>query len=269
MSSEHESEPESTSESGDDRRRGESSGKQRGRTSDSSSADATDTSPGQTSEVSSSDVSSSETSDVSQRDTSDVSSGETTTTNGSSVDGPGGDTTDTGTGRQSVDGPGDDIDYPVTAVPTVRPTLVWLAVVLLGGGILTALVVGNPGVFGGSDQANVVGNAVLLLTAIGVVRFLIRVYVLRQTEYVVDERSLIRRYTLLLRTWRREVPLSMVRSHQLEQGRIQKLLGYGTIAVNQGLGDLRFENVREPTELNEVIAEQVSQAAGRGHGSSS
>jgi hypothetical protein len=157
----------------------------------------------------------------------------------------------------------------VTAVPTVRPTLVWLAVVLLGGGILTALVVGNPEVFGGSDQANVVGNAVLLLTAIGVVRFLIRVYVLRQTEYVVDERSLIRRYTLLLRTWRREVPLSMVRSHQLEQGRIQKLLGYGTIAVNQGLGDLRFENVREPTELNEVIAEQVSQAAGRGHGSSS
>lgn len=156
-------------------------------------------------------------------------------------------------------------EYPVTATPTVRPTLVWLAVVGLGGGALTGLVVSNPGFFGGPTQANVVGNAILLLTGIGVVRFLIRVYVLRRTEYVVDERSLIRRYSLLLRTWRREVPLTMVRSHQLEQGRIQKLLGYGTISVNQGLGDIRFENVRDPTEVNEVIAEQVSQAAGRGH----
>lgn len=158
-------------------------------------------------------------------------------------------------------------EYPVTATPTVRPTLVWLAIVGLGGGALTGLIVSNPDLFGGTTQANVVGNAVLLLTGIGVLRFLIRVYVLRRTEYVVDERSLIRRYSLLLRTWRREVPLTMVRSHQLEQGRIQKLLGYGTISVNQGLGDIRFENVREPTEVNEVIAEQVSQAAGRGHDS--
>lgn len=156
-------------------------------------------------------------------------------------------------------------DYPVTATPTVKPTLVWLGIVALGGGALTALAVGNPGLFGGTQQANVIGNALLLLTGIGVLRFLIRVYVLRRTEYVVDERSLVRRYSLLLRTWRREVPLTMVRSHQLEQGRIQKLLGYGTISVNQGLGDMRFENVREPTELNDVIAEQVSHAAGRGH----
>ena len=156
-------------------------------------------------------------------------------------------------------------EYPVTATPTVRPTLVWLAIVGLGGGALTGLVVSNPGFFGGTTQANVVGNAILLLTGIGLVRFLIRVYVLQRTEYVVDERSLIRRYSLLLRTWRREVPLTMVRSHQLEQGRIQKLLGYGTISVNQGLGDIRFENVRDPTAVNEVIAEQVSQAAGRGH----
>ncbi|MFB6176523.1 MAG: PH domain-containing protein [Halobaculum sp.] len=157
--------------------------------------------------------------------------------------------------------------YPVTAKPTVRPTLVWLAIVIVAGGGVAAAVVGNPDVFGGADQANVVANAVLLLTALGVIRFLIRIYVLRRTEYVVDERSLIRRYSLLLRTWRREVPLSMVRSHQLKQGRIQKLLGYGTISVNQGLGDLRFENVKDPIDVNDVIAEQVSQAAGRGHSS--
>lgn len=158
-------------------------------------------------------------------------------------------------------------DYPVTAKPTVRPTLVWLAIVIVAGGGVAAAVIGNPDAFGGSDQANVVANAVLLLTALGVARFLIQIYVLRRTEYVIDERSLIRRYSLLLRTWRREVPLSMVRSHQLKQGRIQKLLGYGTISINKGLGDLRFENVKNPTDVNDVIAEQVSQAAGRGHSS--
>jgi uncharacterized membrane protein YdbT with pleckstrin-like domain len=159
-------------------------------------------------------------------------------------------------------------NYPVTAKPTVRPTLVWLAIVVVLGGIVAAGVIGNPDVFGGTEQANVVANAVLLLTLLGVLRFVIRIYVLRRTEYIIDERSLIRRYSLLLRTWRREVPLSMVRSHQLKQGRIEKLLGYGTISVNQGLGDLRFENVKDPIDVNDVIAEQVSQAAGRGHSSS-
>ena len=176
--------------------------------------------------------------------------------------------TDSETDSSPTDATTDDREYPVTAVPTVRPTLVWLVIVGLGGGALTGLVVSSPELFGGPTQANVVGNAVLLLTGIGVVRFLIRVYVLRRTEYVVDERSLIRRYSLLLRTWRREVPLTMVRSHQLEQGRIQKLLGYGTISVNEGLGDIRFENVRDPDDLNEVIAEQVSRAAGRGNADS-
>ncbi|MEZ3145106.1 PH domain-containing protein [Halobaculum sp. MBLA0143] len=183
---------------------------------------------------------------------------------------PHSETTESSTDSETDSSPADDAttggrEYPITAVPTVRPTLVWLVIVGLGGGALTGLVVSNPGLFGGATQANVVGNAVLLLTGIGVARFLIRVYVLRRTEYVVDERSLVRQYSLLLRTWRREVPLTMVRSHQLEQGRIQKLLGYGTISVNDGLGDIRFENVRDPRDLNEVIAEQVSRAAGRGH----
>lgn len=165
--------------------------------------------------------------------------------------------------------PGGSDRYPVTVRPTIAPTLIYLGLVVVLGGAATAYVVTNPDLVGGSEEANVVGNVLLALTVIGVLRYLLRVYVLRRTEYVVDERSLVRRYELLLRTWRREVPLTMVRSHQLRQGRIEKLLGYGTISVNNGLGDLSFVNVPDPQDVNEMVAEQVSQAAGRGHGSSS
>ncbi|USZ69516.1 PH domain-containing protein [Halorussus salilacus] len=151
------------------------------------------------------------------------------------------------------------VSTPIRTHPTIRPTLIWLGVVaVLGGGVIAAIWT-NTDLVGGPDVANVVIQAVGLLTLLGVLRFMTRVYVLRQTKYVVDEDTISRQYELFFRTWRRTVPVSKVRSHELRQSRVQKLLGYGTISLNQGLGAIELENVTSPHSLYDDVSTLVEQ----------
>lgn len=143
--------------------------------------------------------------------------------------------------------------------PTVRPTLVWLALVVLVGAGATGLLTARPGVVGGEEVADPVVRAVLLLTVAGVVRFLVRAYVLRRTTYVLDGDEVTRRYRLLLRVHERTVPLGMVRSHELNQSRVENLLGYGSITLNQGLGDIELENVPDPERVHERVTALVGE----------
>jgi len=149
------------------------------------------------------------------------------------------------------------VETPIRTHPTLRPTLVWLGIVTVVGVGLIAAIGAAPGVLGGAGTATVVMRAVALLTGLGVVRFLVRLYVLRQTEYVVDGDTVTRQYELFFRTWQRTVPLSKVRSHELRQSRVQKLLGYGTISLNQGLGAIELENVSGPHALYDDLSTLV------------
>ncbi|WP_135829468.1 PH domain-containing protein [Halorussus halobius] len=149
------------------------------------------------------------------------------------------------------------VETPIRTHPTLRPTAIWLGfVTVLGVGLITAIQ-SAPGLLGGAGAATVAMRAVALLTGLGVVRFLVRLYVLRQTEYVVDEDTITRQYELFFRTWQRTVPLSKVRSHELRQSRVQKLLGYGTISMNQGLGAIELENVSGPHSLYDAVSTLV------------
>lgn len=144
-----------------------------------------------------------------------------------------------------------------TIHPTLRPTLLWLGLTLAVGLGAVAYVSGNPTRFGGPETARIARDVLVLLTAILTVRFLVRAYVLRRTTYHVTPSAVTREYALLLRSTEREVPFSMVRSHELTQSRVERLLGYGTVSLNQGLGGIELENVPSPRAVHETVRTMV------------
>lgn len=141
----------------------------------------------------------------------------------------------------------------IKTTPTLRPTLVWLGLVVSVGLVSVLYLTLRRETFANPETANILIQAIAILTLIGVVRFLVRLYILKRTRYVVDPDTVTRKYDLLFRSRRREVPFSMVRSHELRQSRIQKLLGYGTIVLNEGLGPIELENVPEPRQFYRAI----------------
>ncbi|MFB6106230.1 MAG: PH domain-containing protein [Halobacteriaceae archaeon] len=159
----------------------------------------------------------------------------------------------------------DDLEraLPLETRPTLRPTAIKLGLVAVVGLVLVLVVVSAPSKFGGPSFANLLANAVLLVTAIAVVRYVVHVWVLKRTRYHVTADTIVREYDLLFRSWRREVPVEMIRSHELTQGRVQRLLGYGTIHVNQGLGEIRLEHVEQPHERHDVVTRIRRAAASR------
>lgn len=141
--------------------------------------------------------------------------------------------------------------------PTLRPTLVWLGLVIVAGLVSILYLYLRRDAFSNPQTANILTQVIAILAVIGIIRFLIRIYVLKRTRYIVDSDSVTRKYDLLFRSRRKEVPFSMVRSHELRQSRIQKLLGYGTIVLNEGLGPIEFENVPDPHGLYQAIQSEV------------
>lgn len=146
-----------------------------------------------------------------------------------------------------------DVSFPIQTNPTIRPVLVWMVITVALAAAVIGYISGNVEAVGGQEIANVLVQVVGAIAVLVLVRLAIKVFVLTRTEYLVDESRIRRQYSLLLRTWEREVPAEMIRSRELRQSRIQKLLGYGTIEINRGLGDIRLENVANPHEIADAL----------------
>lgn len=165
--------------------------------------------------------------------------------------------------------PAGDINDPSTEVlvetkPTVRPTLVWMGVTVALALAIAGFVATNQSAFGGPETTQVLQQVVAIVALLSLTRLTIKVFVLIRTTYRVTSDGVVRKYTLLLRTQERQVPSGMVRSSELRQSRVQKVLGYGTIKVNRGLGEITLENVASPDEVREAlttIADQPSQSS--------
>lgn len=157
----------------------------------------------------------------------------------------------------------DSADRPTERVqhrtrPTIRPQLVWIAVtVLVGGGIAGALfanVLGLP-----DRQLSVIAGAAVGFVVVAVIgRLLVQIYVLRRTTYTVTASTVRYEFSLWFRTRSREVPRSEVRAYQLEQDRVQRLFGVGTVTVltggtNASLGYIEFSNVLDPDDVRDAI----------------
>lgn len=151
----------------------------------------------------------------------------------------------------------------VEETPSIKPVLVWLGLTITVGLGLVGIILWKPDIFGDVKIAEIAGNIVILLTGIGVLRLLVKLYILTRTRYVVTTAGVRREYTLLYRTWSRELPLSMIRGHELTRSRIQTLFGVGTVeflsgSVSGSMGHLRFESLPNPNELRSKVQQQVS-----------
>jgi hypothetical protein len=137
--------------------------------------------------------------------------------------------------------------------PTTKPTLIQLGIVLLGSiGVFAYLQV-NPEAIGSPDLTTTASLLVLLLGAILTLRYLVRTIILVRTTYTVTTDRIEQQYELLFRTHAKGIRFEKVRSHEMNQNRIQSLLGYGSISVNRGLGPLNIEDVENPDDVYETV----------------
>lgn len=146
--------------------------------------------------------------------------------------------------------------------PTVRPTLIWLTVAALVGGSSVGYFMSAPTTLGNPENTEIAANIILLLTIGVVVRLGVRLYVLTRTRYVVTTDAVRREYALFYKTFSRELPLSMMRSHELRRSRVETLLGIGSVAfltgaVTQSPTHIEFEHISNPHEARERVREQL------------
>lgn len=145
-----------------------------------------------------------------------------------------------------------------STTPTIQPTILKIvALSAVGLGALGVLTV-SPGLVVGPELASVARVGVGILLILGLVRYFIHIVVLRRTTYTVHSRGIRRDFQLLFRTKSREVPYEKIRSHEYNQSRTQALLGYGSIALNQGLGALVLTDVPNPEDMYEEIRTMVA-----------
>jgi len=137
--------------------------------------------------------------------------------------------------------------------PTTKPTLIQLGIVLLGSIGVFAYLQLNPEAIGSTDLTTTASLLVLLLGVLLTVRYLARTIILVRTTYTVTATRIEQRYELLFRTHSKGIRFEKVRSHELNQNRLQSLLGYGTISLNRGLGPLNIEDVENPEDVYRTV----------------
>lgn len=147
--------------------------------------------------------------------------------------------------------------------PTTRPLLVKLGLVFLAFLAITLTFVTNPELLGSRDLTQLAIWIVALVAFVVILRILYRVVILTQTTYTVRDDAVRREFQLLYRHSSRELPFDHLWGHELTQGRIQAMLGYGTVAFltggnHRGLGFVEFEHVEQPRELRTHIREALA-----------
>ncbi|MFB6309291.1 MAG: PH domain-containing protein [Haloarculaceae archaeon] len=148
----------------------------------------------------------------------------------------------------------------MTTQPTIRPTLIRTVILVVVVIALFVVLQTNPTLLGDEQITNTTALVVAVLGVIATIRFAIRIFVLRRIRYEITKDRVQRRFSLFFKTQSRGVPFDRVRSHELTQNRVQKLMGFGTIALNQGLGGLKLENVQNPHEVYRAISKLSDRA---------
>lgn len=154
-----------------------------------------------------------------------------------------------------------ETDAPVTertAHPTIRPTLILFGLTVVVSALLMVTITTNPDLVGDENLAEIAIWIVAFVTLLVILRLLVKIFVLRRTRYKISPTELQREYTLFYRRHAREIPMHRLRGLELDQGRIQTLLGYGDVrfltgGTNQSLGFLTFENLDNPDEIRDEI----------------
>ena len=149
---------------------------------------------------------------------------------------------------------GDEYEF----TPVVKVLIIQLGLLIGAGVVVLGYIAINPGRFGDPQIGQLLFTVIGFLLAIALLRILIRIFILRRTRYVVTPRKLHREYELLAKRRTREIPLEQLRGMEFEQGRLQSILGFGTLTfltagTNQSLGFLQFEHINSPAEIRDKI----------------
>lgn len=147
--------------------------------------------------------------------------------------------------------------------PSFRPAVVKLSLAVVAGASVIIYLLTYPRVLG-SQQNTEIGTYVLVLVVLLLlVRYAVRIYLLKRYRYTVTEEGVRWEYSLFYKTRSRELPFTKIRGHEFRQDRIQSLFGFGTVSIlsggtNHSLGFIRFENVADPGEIQSTIRDQIN-----------
>ncbi|WIV66127.1 PH domain-containing protein [Natrialbaceae archaeon AArc-T1-2] len=160
--------------------------------------------------------------------------------------------------------PGGQIRYRTR--PTIKPSLAWIGLTLVIGGALAAALFQNLLGLEDPELSSILGWIVVFVVVIVVARFLVRIYILTRTQYLITNDTIRYEFTLWFRRRSRDVPFTQVRGHELDQNRIQRAFGVGTVAVltggtNASLGYVEFHNVPHPGRVRSIIRERTRKFA--------
>lgn len=147
--------------------------------------------------------------------------------------------------------------------PSLKPTGIKLGVLLVVGLVAEGVILSNPRLLGDPGLTEIAGYVVGILLVAVLGRYAVRLYLLKRLRYTITDESLRWEYSLLYRTRSRELPFEKLRGHEFSQGRIQSILGYGTIefltgGTNHSLGFLSFEHVVDPDHVREIVRARLN-----------
>ncbi|MXV63680.1 PH domain-containing protein [Natronorubrum sp. JWXQ-INN-674] len=144
------------------------------------------------------------------------------------------------------------------AMPAIRPVLIVLGSVLGAGLVGIGVIASSPTLFGGPEIAEILVSAIAILVAVIGLRLASKAMVLSRTQYAIYDDTFRREYELFYRSQSREIPVEKLRGHEYSQGRIQSLLGIGSVRLltagtNRSLGFIEFEHLDDPERVREEI----------------
>jgi uncharacterized membrane protein YdbT with pleckstrin-like domain len=152
----------------------------------------------------------------------------------------------------------DDAETEVVVYhPSMKPTLLKFLLVGILGTAVTFYVMSNPEAVG-PTAGPLLLYLVPLVTTVILLRLLFAAYVLSRTRYVVTPEHLRQEFFLLYRRHERQLPLAQLRGLELTRGRLETLLGYGSVTfltggTNQSLGFLSFTAIPDPDTVRDQV----------------
>lgn len=144
--------------------------------------------------------------------------------------------------------------------PLLWPVVFVICAITAVAGVIIGIVYFNPELVGGPTFGEVLINVVLILGAIIIARYIIKLIILNRMTYTVYEDGFKIGYEILFRKYERELPVEQLRGKEYDRGRIESLFGCATIRLLTGgtdrsLGFIEFESVREPQKVLHTISE--------------
>lgn len=164
-------------------------------------------------------------------------------------------------GESSADSAGSTVesgDVVYTTTPLLKPVLGLIGAVVVVGVLVVAVLIGAPGLVGGTSVAELLLNATVILLAVVLIRLGIRLLVLRRTTYTLRTDGFETAFDLAYRQNERRIPITQLRGQEFDRSRFQALFDCATIRLltggtNRSLGFVEFEHVPDSKQVQQHI----------------